>query len=91
MEKETFEKACRIYDRIKEIERNESNISEVQNIMKRMCTKDLLNEISFRIRGADFSSRINERIRNTIKEELEKELVNLEAEKAVREREMELL
>ena len=91
MEKETFEKACRIYDRIKEIERNESNISEVQNIMKRMCTKDLLNEIYFRIRGADFSSRINERIRNTIKEELEKELVNLEAEKAVREREMELL
>ena len=51
MEKETFEKACRIYDRIKEIERNESNISEVQNIMKRMCTKDLLNEISFRIRA----------------------------------------
>lgn len=91
MEKETFEKACRIYDRIKEIERNESNISEMLKIFEHMCTKDLLSEISFRIRGADFLSRTNERIRNTIKEELEKELVNLEAEKAVKEREMEML
>jgi hypothetical protein len=91
MEKETFEKACRIYDRIKEIERNESNISEVLKVMERKCTNDLLNEISYKLRGGDFSSRINERIRNTIKEELEKELVNLEAEKAVKEREMEML
>lgn len=91
MEKETFEKACRIYDRIKEIERYESNISEVLKRFEHVCTKDLLSEISFRISGADFSSRINERIRNTIKEELEKELVNLEAEKSVKEREMEML
>jgi cell division protein FtsB len=59
--------------------------------MKRKCTIDLLNEISYKLRGGGFSSRINERIRNTIKEELEKELANLEAEKAVKEREMEML
>lgn len=91
MEKETFEKACRIYDRIKEIEIKESNISEVQKIMERMCTKVLLDEMSYKLRGGDFLSRIDERIRNAIKEELEKELVNLEAEKAVKEREMEML
>lgn len=67
------------------------NVSEVLKKFNRLCTIDILDEISLRIRGCDFSSRINERIRNTIKEELEKELVNLEAEKAEKEREMEML
>lgn len=91
MEKETFEKACRIYDRIKEIERDQGVASEILRLADKMGSSSLSSEITYRLRDEEFPRLLELEVKRTIEEGLKRFLVSMEAEKQVKERELEIL
>lgn len=91
MEKETFEKAYRIYDRIKEIERNQCVASEILRLADKMESSSLSSEITYKLMGEEFPRLLELEVKRTIEEGLKRFLVSMEAEKQAKEREMEML
>ena len=91
MEIGKLEKACRIYDRIEEIKRNQGVASEILRLADKMGSSSLCSEITYRLRGEEFPRLLELEVKRTIEEGLKSFLLSMEAEKQVKERELELL
>lgn len=91
MEIKKLEKAILIYNKIKDIEGEQSVASEILRMADKMGSSSLSSEITYRLRNDEFTRRLEVEIKRTIEEGLKSLLLSLEAEKQVNERELELL